>query len=595
MKNFLVFLVSFCLSFLITPLVRSLAIKNKFVAYPRPDRWHKKPTALLGGIGIYLSCVFATLFLGLAGKPVLPLFIGSSFLFLIGLLDDSFHFTPYVKLFTQIIAGCVAVFFGVVIGLPFNFILAIPLTLLWIIGITNSFNLLDNIDGLAAGIAAICALMLFFSSLYVSENILGVYGLVISGAALGFLPYNFNPAKIFMGDSGSMFLGYSLAVISISGSNQAPHLSNFLVTLIVPVLILTIPIFDTVFVMLVRQMQGRSIFEGGKDHTSHRLVTLGLSPRKTVLLLYFISAVFGLISFLFFKSNPVITSAVAFLAVVVLLFLGIFLYDITTNNNHLAGGQANKRPNNNQRTVLNSILLHKRRFVEVFLDFIFIFIAYYSAYFLRFEGGLLANNLHLLRESITWIILIKMSVFFMFGLYRGVWKYIGISDFITIFKVVSLGSVISILFLTFSFRFQDYSRAVFFIDWLMLLFLVLGSRFLIRIIDEFFSRLQAGQKNIFIFGAGDAGEMVLREIKRNRALQYNPVGFIDDNPAKVGNKIHGVPILGSRDMIKELAKDYEIKEAIIAIPSIDTKNFSEIIQIFKDCNITYRNIKGILD
>jgi UDP-GlcNAc:undecaprenyl-phosphate GlcNAc-1-phosphate transferase len=182
----------------------------------------------------------------------------------------------------------------------------------------------------------------------------------------------------------------------------------------------------------------------------------------------------------------------------------------------------------------------------------------------------------------------------MFGLYRGVWKYIGISDFLTIFKVVSLGSVISVLFLTFTFRFRDYSRAVFFIDWLLLLFLVTGSRFLFRIIDEFLSRLQSGEKNVFIFGAGDAGEMVLREIKRNRSLRYNPIGFIDDNPAKKGNKIHGIPILGSRDRIKDLAKDHKIEEIIIAIPSLDQDNFSEITKICQESNIPFRNIKGIL-
>lgn len=586
------FLLPFCLALFITPLVRRFAIKNGFIAYPRPDRWHKEPTALLGGIGIYLASVFAALLLGLANKSVLPIFIGSTFLFIIGLLDDKFHFTPYVKLFTQIIAGCIAVSFGVLIGLPINFILVIPLTLLWIIGITNAFNLLDNIDGLATGIAAICSLMIFLSSLFISNNPLGAFGLILSGAALGFLPYNFNPAKIFMGDSGSMFLGYSLAIISISGTPG--HIPNFLITLLVPVLILTIPIFDTIFVILVRKIQGRSIFEGGRDHTSHRLVTLGLSPKKTVLLFYTISTTFGLITTLYFKFNLYIISALSFLAIVVLLFLGIFLYNVTTNNNGQNHQQIYKKLNNNQ-TVLNNILFYKRRIVEVLLDFTFIFIAYYSAYFLRFEGQLLASNLYLLRESLIWIILIKMFVFFIFGLYRGLWKYIGISDFFTIFKVVSIGSIISVIFLTFTVRFKEYSRAVFFIDWLILLFLVTGSRFLFRFLDEFFSRLHNGEKRVFIFGAGDAGEMVIREIKRNRALRYNPVGFIDDDPSKIGNKIHGVPILGSRDRIKDLIKDFAISEIIIAIPSIDAQNFSEIERICKDCNISYKNVRSILD
>ncbi|RKY32017.1 MAG: hypothetical protein DRP74_03540 [Candidatus Omnitrophota bacterium] len=586
------FIIPFFLSLSITPLVRYWATKKGLIAYPRPDRWHKKPTALFGGISIYLATLLTALIFGLINKDSAALFSGGTFLFIIGLLDDKFHFTPYVKLFMQIVAGCIAVFLGTTIGLPVHMTLAIPLTLLWIVGITNAFNLLDNIDGLAAGICAISSLMVFLSSSFISPNPLGIFGLVLCAAALGFLPYNFNPAKIFMGDSGSMFLGFCLAIISISSTTS--HISNFFITLFVPVLILSIPIFDTIFVMFSRRLQGRSIFSGGRDHTSHRLVTLGLSPRKTVILLYVISSVFGLIAFWSSKTNLFIISAIGFLAFVVLLFLGIFLYEVTLREKGESSKNEIKKINNN-KTVLNSILLHKRRIIEVFLDFIFICIAYYSAYFLRFEGPLLANNLHLLQQSILWIILIKMSVFFLFGLYRGVWKYIGISDSINIFKAVSVGSLVLVIFLTLTVRFKDYSRAVFIIDWLILLFLIIGSRFLFRIIDEFFSRIQNGRKRIFIFGAGDAGEMVIREIKRNRSLRYNPVGFIDDDRIKIGNKIHGVPVLGSRDQLKDLIRYYSISEVIIAMPSMSEEVSKEIEKICRDSNVLYRSIRGILD
>ncbi len=586
------FLLPFALSLIFTPIVRLIAIKMGLISHPRPDRWHKYPTALLGGTGIYLAAVFSALLLGLAGKNALGLFLGATFLFIVGLLDDLLHLTPYIKLFTQIIAGSIAVLFGLIIGLPFNIFLAIPLTLLWLIGITNAFNLLDNIDGLAAGIAAISSLMLFFSSLTSSNNPLGIFGLILAGAALGFLPYNFNPAKIFMGDSGSMFLGYSLAVISITGATQ--HISKLLITMIIPVLILSVPIFDTIFVMIARKLQGKRIFEGGKDHTSHRLITLGLSPRKTVLLLYVISIAFGSIAFLYLHISLFVISAIAFLAIVILLIFGIFLFEVTSDKKREEFAQARNKSRNNQ-IILNNIFLHKRRIVEVLLDFVFICLAYYSAYFLRLEGPLLIKTLGLLQESLVWVILIKMSVFFIFGLYRGVWRYMSISNFITMFKVVSLGSFASILFLTFVFRFRDYSRAVFFIDWLLLLLLITGSRFLFRIIGEFFSRVQNGEKKILIFGAGDTGEMVLREIKRNKSLHYNPVGFIDDDPYKIGNKIHGVPILGSRDKIKNLVQFHDIQELIIATVSLDLQSLSEIAQICKDCGIPYRKVKGILD
>jgi len=573
----------------LTPIVRIFALKSGLISQPRIDRWHKKPTAILGGISIYLACVIPAFFLLGINRNMIGMLSGATFLFIVGLIDDKVHLPPYTKLFTQIIAGCIAILFGVILGLPVNNLLVILLTLLWIVGVTNSFNLLDNIDGLAGGTAAICSLMLFFSSLIFSNNSLGSFALILSGAVLGFLPYNFNPAKIFMGDSGSMFLGYCLAVISITGTIR--HMSHLLITMIIPVFILSVPIFDTIFVMIGRALQGRSIFEGGKDHTSHRLVTLGLSPRRTVLLMYALSIIFGSIALLYSRLNWFIISVMAFLGVVILLFFGLFLSEATSRKD----SHQKRNHHENNKTILNTALLHKRRLMEVSLDLVFICIAYYSAYFLRFEGVLLNSNLFLIKESLIWIILIKMSVFFAFGLYRGVWRYIGVSDILTVFKVVSLGSVSSILFITFIFRFKDYSRAVFFIDWILLLFLIAGERILFRILGEFFSRARSEGNNVLVFGAGDTGEMVIREIKRNKELNYNPIGFIDDDLVKIGDKIHGITVLGSRDKIGDLVREHNIKEVLVAIPSIDSRDFSEIAKICRDCGVTYRKIKGILD
>jgi len=586
------FAVPFILALLLTPLVRKIAIRFNLVSHPRPDRWHKQPTALLGGVSIYLAFILSVFYLGSFNRNALGLLIGATFLFIVGLLDDRFHFAPYIKLFAQIIAGCIAIFFGNLLGIPGNFLLTAAITLFWIIAITNAFNLLDNIDGLAAGIALICSSMLFFSSLGHPINTLGIYGLIISGAVLGFLPYNFNPAKIFMGDSGSMFLGYSLAVLSIAGTTR--HISSLLVTMLIPVLILCVPIFDTLFVMIVRKIQGKKIFEGGRDHTSHRLIVLGLSQRKTVYLLCSISTVFGIIAISFSKSNIFLIVLSAILGSIVFLFLGFFLFDVTLRDKR-SNGEKRSESAQEAKTILNNVFMHKRRIVEVLLDLILICVAYYSSYFLRFEGGLLSNNLFLFKESLVWIILIKMSTFFVFGLYRGVWRYVSISDLLTIFKTVSLSSIFSILFLTFLFRFQEYSRAVFFIDWILLLFLIAGTRVLFRVLGEFFSRARIKGRNILIFGAGDTGEMVVREIKRNRALNYNPIGFIDDDLTKAGNKIQGITVLGSRKKILTLANIHNIEEVLIAVPSINVEDLSEIAKICQNCGINYRKIKALLD
>ena len=394
-----------------------------------------------------------------------------------------------------------------------------------------------------------------------------------------------------MGDSGSMFLGYSLAVISISG--MARHASNLFITMLVPVFILSVPIFDTIFVMVTRVMKGKKIFEGGRDHTSHRMVTLGLSQRKTVLLLYALSISFGLLALLSSRLNLFVISVIAILSLVILLFFAFFLLELPFHNGEFKRARPAEWEKN--KTFLNSIFLYKRRIAEVSLDFILICVAYYSAYFLRFEGTLLAGNAALIKESLLWIILIKMSVFFAFGLYRGVWRYISISDLLTIFKVVTLGSIASILFLTFAFRFQEYSRAVFFIDWILLLLLICGTRVFFRILGEFFSRARERGSNVLIFGAGDTGEMVIREIKRNKSLKFNPIGFVDDDPFKAGNKIQGVPVMGSRKDIASLVREYQVKEVLIAVSSIALEDFSEIVRLCNDCGVPYRKIKGILD
>lgn len=586
MRHFAYFLTAFALSLIFTPIVRLAALKYGLVSHPRSDRWHSRPTAVFGGVAIYLAAVIPALLFVPWSRGLAGLLSGATFLFIVGLIDDKLRLTPYLKLFTQIIAGSIAVFSGAVLGLPLDNILLAPLTLLWIVGITNSFNLLDNIDGLAAGIAIVSALMLFFSSLIFSYNPLGVFALILAGAALGFLVYNFHPAKIFMGDCGSMFLGYTLAVVSVSGTPR--HLSSLLITLLAPVLILSVPIFDTIFVVFGRLLQKRGVFQGGSDHTSHRLVTLGLSQRKTVVLLYILSIAFGAIAILYSRLNFFVISVITILALAIMLFFAFFLFEFTS------GAKSHKEERDN-KTMFRLLFLHKRRLVEVALDFVFICVAYYASYFLRFEGALLKSNLFLIRESLIWIILIKMSAFFIFGLYRGVWKYVSISDLFTIFKVVTIGSVASVLYLTFTFRFKEYSRAVFFIDWLVLLFLIAGSRAMFRVLGEFFSRIREVGDNILIFGAGDTGEMVIREIKRNKSLKLNPVGFLDDDPFKFGNKIQGVEVIGSRSNLGKLARRHRVKEVLIAVPSMSAQDLGEVTRICRECGVSYRRIKGILD
>jgi len=588
----LLFLSSFVLSFLITPIIRKVALRFNIVSLPKLDRWHKSPTAVLGGIGIFLATIIPVVFLQHFNSKIIGFLISSIIIFLWGVGDDLFGLKPHVKLLGQIITGCVAIYFGIVLKITPLIPLNILLTIIWIVGITNAFNLLDNMDGLSCGIAAIATFMLFLSSLSYGGQILSIVSLALCGAALGFLPYNFNPARIFMGDSGSMFLGFSIAAVAITKDMPRGHIYNLIATLIVPIMILGVPIFDTTFVMLLRKIRRKKIFEGGKDHISHRLVTLGLSERKAVLLMYAISALFGFFAIFYSRIDAIFIIIVAVLALALLIYFGMFLAEMElVDEREVQRQQKNKR--GKEKIFLNTYLFHKRRFAEVAVDFMLICVSYYLANILRFEGKLSSAHMSLIADSLPWIIPIKLLAFFYFGLYRDVWRYISIPDLISIFKAVTFSSVMSVVVLTFVFRFSEYSRVVFIIDWLILLFLVLSVRVLTRLLEDYFASLSIREKNALIIGAGDIGELLIRQIKRNKKLNYNPIGFIDDDIRKVGCKIHGIPVLGTREDIPRIVADYNVKEIFIAIPASSRRNMDELFNVCKSCSVVVREFSEI--
>ncbi len=279
-------------SMIATPLVRAGAIRAGVVASPRDDRWHQRPTATLGGVAIYVAFVAGVAMVGPEPARVAPILAASTLLFVAGLIDDLVRLRPMSKLAAQIAAAAVVVASG--LRLPWTAQPAVDalITLVWLVGITNALNLLDNMDGLAAGIAAIACLFLTITFVLNGQSAEAVLTMVMLGAVLGFLVFNFSPASIFMGDCGSMFLGSALgglALLSDYGRSR-----NLTAVLFTPLLILTIPILDTCLVTVTRKLSGRPVSHGGRDHTSHRLVALGASERRAVAILYALATVSGL-------------------------------------------------------------------------------------------------------------------------------------------------------------------------------------------------------------------------------------------------------------------------------------------------------------
>lgn len=296
----LALVLGFLLCFLLVPVAKKLAFTIGAVDKPNQRKVHQKPMPRLGGFAIFLSFWLA-LFLSISDKITLvPFFIGALILFFIGIVDDVKELPAKLKLFGQIIAATVMAIFGTRIEFVTNILnddssmlslanwIAIPLTIFWIIAIINAVNLIDGLDGLASGVSAIAALSMGIIALKNGDTLLATILFALLGSALGFLPYNFNPASIFMGDTGSMFLGYALAVSSLMATAK----SVTFISLIIPILILGVPILDTLFAIIRRMMSGKPIFEADKAHLHHQFLKRGFSHRKTVLMIYALS--FGL-------------------------------------------------------------------------------------------------------------------------------------------------------------------------------------------------------------------------------------------------------------------------------------------------------------
>ncbi len=573
------------LSLALTPLVRLLARRVGMVAKPKLDRWHKKPTALLGGVSVFLSVTITYLLLLPHSPYARVVLLASSFLFLVGLLDDIFQAKPYQKLIGQVMGASLVVYYGLTLPWTGSLVVNIALTIFWLIGITNAVNLLDNMDGLAAGVAAIAAATLaanFLSGGQLNEAILLA---VFTAALLGFLAYNSNPATIFMGDCGSLFIGFFLASTALMGISGGRSRS-FLPVLAVPILILFIPIFDTTFVTLLRKMAGRAASQGGRDHTSHRLVALGMSERRAVWMLYGFAALSGVLALL------VGTARIAYS----LPAIAVFTIALTLLGVHLAGVKVYEEDDlaAAKETPVFAFLVdvsYKRRVFEVLLDLALIILAYYSAYLLRF-GPLTPALWKVFLQTLPFLVFLKMAAFLVLGVYRGIWRYTSVDDLIVIGKAVILGSVLSVLAVLFKFRFQGFSRVIFVLDGMVFLLVVMGSRMAFRLFRQALPTPKTRDGcRVLIYGAGDAGELLLRELLNNRDLQYAPVGFIDDDPTKKGKVIHGLRVFGGNGDLRETCRAQKVEEVLISSKKFPPARVEEILHDCQAQDVTLKRMR----
>lgn len=294
MSYIITFSISLILSLTLTPIVRKVMLKLSILNIPSGDRWNNRSVALLGGIAIFISFTLAALLRINLDRKIFVILLGGGIIFVLGLLDDVHGTRLRFKFAVQILVAFGVAYFGVAGKiLPVNW-MNIFLTVFWIVGLINALNFLDNMDGLSSGITIIAALAIFGLSLQKGEASVPLLSLALAGSCLGFLRYNFNPAKIFMGDCGSLFLGYMLATLAVLGCWQSS--SPFVGTFFAPILIMGVAIFDITLVTILRLKHGRMPWIGGKDHSSHRLVSiLRGSEKGAVLILYGIGIIAGVL------------------------------------------------------------------------------------------------------------------------------------------------------------------------------------------------------------------------------------------------------------------------------------------------------------
>lgn len=300
------FVIALIVTYICTPLVRMLAVKIGAIDAPDARKVHQVSIPRLGGLAIYIGYMVSLLYSVKDISSVKGLIIGSVILVAVGIWDDVKQIGPKTKLLGQIVAALMLPIFDnaihfISIGDHMLYLeyLSIPLTVFWIVGFTNIVNLIDGLDGLAAGISLIACIAICIVTLQMGQVDLACITLALAGAACGFLRYNFNPAKIFMGDTGSMLLGYTMAAISVMGSVKTAAT----VGLVVPVIVLGLPILDTLFAIVRRRINGRPVFQPDKGHLHHRLLAMGLTQKQAVLLMYAITAVLGCVSIVAAKAN----------------------------------------------------------------------------------------------------------------------------------------------------------------------------------------------------------------------------------------------------------------------------------------------------
>jgi UDP-GlcNAc:undecaprenyl-phosphate GlcNAc-1-phosphate transferase len=580
-------------AFAIWTLLRS-PLARRLIAHPTGERWSTQATPLFGGVGLFLGLgagIAAAVAAGAVhdNEELLGILAAAALLFIVGLVDDVRSLPPMLKLAAQFGAGAIALSTGLSVEIVSNDVLAVAIGLVWLVGMTNAFNLLDNMDGLAGTLAAIGATFFAIDAVTVHEDrLLLVLALSLGLACLGFLPFNFRPGKpaaVFMGDSGSQVLGFTLGALGLATSWKVAETT--VATLLLPILVLGVPILDTALVATMRMVEGRPIHQGGKDHTSHRLVRGGLSEQRTVVLLAAIAAGLGATSLAYsVLGNFWITLVGVLLTFALLVQFATFLVDLERGEEDeevVRGGW-----------MLRTVVLHRRRLLEVLADFVLISASLYAAYVLLVGGNGTPYERHVFTVALPAVLVTRYLAFILLGLYQGVWRFAGSREAAAIVLGVAVSEVVAFGIVVGTTTLGDFPARVFVADALLCTIVIGASRFGERAL--FRARATLNERDghrMLIIGAGRSGRSLCRELRETPGERV--VGFVDDDPRLHRRRLLGVPVRGGTTDIERILASSRPDAVLVTIPRAPAHRLDTIVRACEDAGVQCRFVRRETD
>ncbi|MCC5908249.1 MAG: hypothetical protein JJU13_18685 [Balneolaceae bacterium] len=602
------------LSLLITPWVIRFAKRIGATDAPGERKVHTSVMPRIGGLAIFLSFCISIITIFLLFPGFFPNVSESSgtaavlvfcfvTLFALGFWDDLKPLSPEIKFGVQLLLASIIYFAGFKIsnitnplgaGILDVGIIDFPLTVIWIVGITNAFNLIDGLDGLATGVAVIASISIFAVSAMDGQMETAIVALIFAGALIGFLRYNFNPAKIFLGDSGSLLIGFSLALLSIQST--AKITTGF--ALLFPILVLVLPITDTL-VSMIRRLLGSflkrnpdgisqsslrrlyGMFIPDRSHIHHRLLSLGLSHRNTVLVLYFVSIFFAFSAFLFIQIDTTarsVTIAIMLGVLLVLCIKKLRYYEIAIFNNGL------------MMPFYEKWILNRLSFVKL-ADVCFITASFFLSYLLL--NSLFPASVDLLNfeNTILWILPLQLMVMWLTGLYREKMEPFGISNILNISASVAYAvGLTAIVFAMVEVLPFVAATQFLILDFYFLLTFVLGFRMTYQALSFWYNRDKPSEKNVLIYGAGLNGITLLQTIISSANNNIRVVGFLDDDPALTGKLINGFPIFGGHWELAKTHLNKKVDSIYLCDENIKSENLKRLKSTAQQNGITVKKL-----